>query len=567
MADRAGRKAKRGGKAAVTSPGVGIVHGGDRYGRAVQHGAAKRRVLVICAHLHEDRTAKADKDDLQPMAGLHIASLIDRADYDVELYHEMWHGPFDTAALLPGRYGLVFISGLQMDFDRMRQLSYFFRRAGAVVVAGGSICTLFPEFAARFFDAICAGGVECTRDVVHDFEAGRLQKIYRRPAQQIGDYELDYALLEKSGISLPVHYIEASRGCNFTCDFCVIPAEGARHARYGLANIAKNLNNTIESSPRFSMRRLFPIVWFIDNNFSNNLTHMREVCRLMREDKRVKLWGALVTQNVIVDRELVKLLAESKCAKLFTGIESFDEGFVENHGKTQNLKRANTLLEDIAYAQSLGIVVIYGYLFDPRTTRVAEMENQVQRLLTSKVLNHPYFFAFVAPLAGTKLFWEAVDAGELLPNLRLRDLDGRCVAYRNARDDHATIGAFASRIFGAPGALLDRRKLVLDILAYTARWAWRRPVTAYLFFHNRIRLFRMGSNHSRRRARTYIGGTEILDPQYKCYPPDVSAADKARYFEPIMVTDGEGRASAWLEAYRPAWAQRGTARERRRASA
>jgi len=61
------------------------------------------------------------------------------------------------------------LSGLQPDFDRMRQLSYFFRRSGATVVAGGSICTSFPEFATRFFDVVCAGGVDSVRGVVADY--------------------------------------------------------------------------------------------------------------------------------------------------------------------------------------------------------------------------------------------------------------------------------------------------------------------------------------------------------------------------------------------------------------
>jgi len=51
------------------------------------------------------------------------------------------------------RCDLVFLSGLRVDFDGLRQLSFCFRRTGAVVVAGGGICTAFPEFASQFFDA------------------------------------------------------------------------------------------------------------------------------------------------------------------------------------------------------------------------------------------------------------------------------------------------------------------------------------------------------------------------------------------------------------------------------
>ena len=110
------------------------------------------KVLVVCAHLRPGRTKGSTRYLMQPISGLHVASRIDKRYFDTDLYHEDWHGPFDTTRA--AGYDLVFLSGLQPDFDRMRQLSYFFRRSGAKVVAGGSICTLFPEFASQFFDAV-----------------------------------------------------------------------------------------------------------------------------------------------------------------------------------------------------------------------------------------------------------------------------------------------------------------------------------------------------------------------------------------------------------------------------
>jgi hypothetical protein len=104
----------------------------------------------------------------------------------------------------------------------------------------------------------------------------------------------------------------------------------------------------------------------------------------------------------------------------------------------------------IAYAESLGLMIEYGYLFDPRMTSVDRMEAEMRFILQSDVLNYPYFVAFVGPLVGTKLFWQAANGGELLPNLRLRDLDGRCIAYRNTIDDLETLSAFAAKILGTP---------------------------------------------------------------------------------------------------------------------
>jgi hypothetical protein len=78
------------------------------------------------------------------------------------------------------------------------------------VVAGGSICTVFPEFASQFFDALCAGGVDSVPAVVADFLNGPLKPIYRSPIAAISSYALDYSLFTKSRISPVAHQIEAT---------------------------------------------------------------------------------------------------------------------------------------------------------------------------------------------------------------------------------------------------------------------------------------------------------------------------------------------------------------------
>jgi pyruvate-formate lyase-activating enzyme len=512
---------------------------------------ATKKILILVAHLHEDRTRKQDRDHLQAMVGLHIASLLDRGKYHVRLHNEMWHGSYPTHSIELNEYAIVFLSGLQVDFDRMRQLSYFFRRAGSVVVAGGSICTLFAGFAKQFFDSVCAGGVEAVLDVMGDFEAGLLKPVYWSPQGNIRSYELDYQFMRENGITVPVHFVEASRGCNFKCDFCTIPAEKARHAVYKIDDIARNIDNSIKSSPRFSIRRLYPFVSFIDNNFSNNPTHLKEICRLLRADKRVKMWGALITQDVLRNHELIEIMANSKCRDIFTGIESIDVAFNKTHNKRQNVKGSSTLFADIEFAESLGMMIGYGYLFDPRISGIEQMKAELRIILQSDLLHHPYFVAFVAPLAGTKLFWQAAARGELLPNLRLRDLDGRCIAYRETVDDLAALSEFAGTIFGTPHIYCNRKKTVIRFFRHIWRYGRKNPVLSYLFFHNRTRLRRLGRNHSKAVKRNYIGGREILDPQYFDYPDDITQEDKLRYFDPITVTNEEGKPAEWLKRYRP----------------
>ncbi|MEW2545922.1 radical SAM protein [Streptomyces sp. NPDC047002] len=504
--------------------------------------------MIVCAHFHSDRVEEVDRNWLQPSAGVQIASQIDRSAYDVTLHHEMWHGPYGTD--VPDA-DLVFLNGLQKDFDRQRQLSYLFRRKGALVVAGGSICTLFPAFAARFFDAVCSGGVDSVRQVLADFEKGSLRQIYVSPQTRISDYPIDYGVLGENGIGGPVHLVEASRGCNFSCDFCAVPAEKARHSAFGTDRVMAMIDDAIAASPRWSLKRRFPMVAFIDNNFSDDRAYTRELLTRLRRHRRLRVWGALVTQEVLQDRGLVADMAKSGCRVLFTGIESLDPKFLSAHNKRQNMKGSGSLLDDIAFARRRGIAVVYAYLLDARMSTVEEMAQEVRALASIDALIFPTFISFVSPLAGTRLFWESAERGELRPGLRLRDLDGMSVAYRECRSSDEELTRFAHTLFKRTADLVPARRLTAKSLRALLAPGGGRPFPRLVAFGANRRVLRLTRRTPDTVPRTYLGGTEVLDPQYASCPQDISAEDRERYFEPVTVTDADGNLAPWLEPYRP----------------
>lgn len=511
-------------------------------------GPEKRRALVICTHLRPGRVKRRSRYVMQSIAGLHVASLIDRQRFDVHLYHEDWHGPFNTDQV--EKYDLVFLSGLQPDFDRMRQLSYFFRRAGAKVVAGGSICTMFPEFAAQFFDAVCAGGVDSVRQVVADFECNSLQRIYRSPTMQISSYAIDYSLLAQNGISPSVHLLESSRGCSFRCSFCVMPHEVGGHAPYDISNLSEAINNALTTSPLFSFRRWYPTIIFLDNNFSDNRQYMLQVCELMRNHPKIRGWAALVTQNIMCDRELIKQMADAKCMTLFVGLESFDQTMLKKYKKKQNLGRSQNIIDDITFAESNGIGIGYGYLFDPRMQTVEEMDRQMRMIGRNPALPMPVYLSVVAPLAGTESFWSDLASGQLRANLRLRDLDGETIAYSNLADDTEAIVAFVERLFRRPWTIVSRFTILMKTLRRIARSGTFDPIHWYILAAANLHCF-VWSSTSPAQQRTYLAGSELLDPQYAERPADVSDEDYKHYFEPIALTDESGGPVDWLRPYVP----------------
>jgi len=506
----------------------------------------KRRALVVCAHLRPGRDKRRSHYFMQPIAGLHVASLIDPREFDVELYHEDWHGPFDTSKC--AGYDLVFLSGLQPDFDRMRQLSYYFRRSGAKVVAGGSVCTVFPEFAAQFFDAVCVGGVDSAREAAADYLSGSLKKIYRSAAEAISSYAVDHSLLAKAGISPLFHLMEASRGCSFKCNFCVVPSEVGTHARYSVDTLRREIDNAIAAAPLTSFRRWFPMINFQDNNFSDDRAHMLAVVEMLAAHPKVKGWSALVTQNTLHDRDLVRKLARSKCMVLFVGLETLDHDTLRRYNKKQNLSRRHNVIDDVAFAESLGIAMAYGYLFDYRHHSAKEMKRQILAIANHPYLPMPVYLSVVAPLAGTASFWEDLRNGELAPNLQLRNMDGETICHSRLADRTDAIVEFIEPMFRAPWKLVPRWTIIKKTLRRIARsgsWnPWRWYVIASANFHCFI-----WSSTTPSQKRTYVAGSDALDPQYFERPADLSQEDQLRYFEPVCLTDAEGKAVAWLKRY------------------
>jgi len=506
----------------------------------------RRKVLIVCAHLRCDRAEGVFREFLQPMSPLHVAAFIDRAKYDVRLHYETYHGPFDRSEA--GAYDIVFLTGLQKDLDRMRQLAYYFRRAGVPTVAGGNICTLFPRFASRFFDVVCVGSVDVTAAIMRDFERNALRRVYRHQSRRVEPYRLDYRLLRDSGIRSNVHFVEASRGCNFKCDFCVIPAERAHHAPYDVDAVLQAIHDSIEAAPPLSVQRLYPMVWFLDNNFSNNPRHLRRLCAALKADPRVKLWGAMVTQDTLRNHRLVELMADSKCFIVFTGIESLDVAFLDAHGKLQNIAGGRELIADVEHAARCGVHVIYGYLFDPRLTSINAFKRELAAILRSDALMYPNYVSTMMPLAGTKLFWDSAERGELLAELRLRDMDGEALAYRTTVDGAAALSDFAQILYRRPARLARRLRLWVKLIGYLFRFRVVNPVIWYVLYRNAFRSHLQARAYSHGR-RNYIGGCDVLDPAYARMPEDISEADRKTYFEPVLVTDENGRVEEWLSPY------------------
>jgi hypothetical protein len=235
---------------------------------------------------------------------------------------------------------------------------------------------------------------------------------------------------------------------------------------------------------------------------------------------------------------------------LFAGLESLDQEMLRRFNKTQNMSRRFSVIDDIAFVESLGIAICYGYLFDYCHQTAAEMERQILAIARNPLMPMPVYLSVVAPLAGTATFWDDLSRGHLAPNLRLRDLDGETICHSNLADRREAIAAFIERMFRRPWTVVPRFGVLVKTLRRLVRARSLNPVRWYVIASANFHCF-IWSSETPSQARSYVAGDDTLDPQYFERPPDLSEADRIRYFDPIQLTDGSGRPAEWLLPYVP----------------
>jgi hypothetical protein len=160
----------------------------------------------------------------------------------------------------------------------------------------------------------------------------------------------------------------------------------------------------------------------------------------------------------------------------------------------------------------------------------------------------PIYLSLVAPLTGTEVFWEDLREGRLAPNLRLRDLDGETIAYAALADTPENLSAFVDRLFRRPWEIVSRRAVLRKVLRRIAAARTLNPVYWYVLAASSLHCFVWARAYPSRR-KSYMAGEDVLDPQYEECPDEVASEDRERYFEPVALTDAEGKPVPWLRAH------------------
>ncbi len=271
------------------------------------------RIGIIQTFIDYYRRGVPNNGPLQPGIGPLVAALLP-AHEEIDIVHETLERPNWNK-----EYDLLFISCLHSDFDRARQISHYWRRRGAKTVLGGIFASTYSHLCTPYFDAVAVGDSETTVPrIYNDYKSGSLQQLYVGSEYDGGNMPIPRFDLLGPKQTVPLTF-EVSRGCPFQCNFCALSGLGTRYHTRPLENLVRDVNAARKMLqgrvPDWKLR----IAMLLDNNVAGNMSYLPEFCRTM--ETLDLLWGGAATFNVVSKQENVRMLAQSGCRMLFTGLE------------------------------------------------------------------------------------------------------------------------------------------------------------------------------------------------------------------------------------------------------
>lgn len=404
------------------------------------------RIAIICTYTHPTRLHLKEPSIMQSAVSELLAALCPE-DAEVEIFNEK-----EADIPLDRHWDLVFFSYLHAYYEHTKVLSALFRARGMVTVAGGRHASHFSADCSKWFDSVIVGEPE--RNVpalIADFQRNELKPRYALPPafDAVPTYRYDLVDFSKNRYRLPG--IEASRGCPFTCNFCVLT--GWEKYRYRpVAEVTRD----IQQKMRFNKNAFgaFDDAFiFLDNNLGGSPKYLRELCEALIPLK--KTWGCALTWNVLQDEELVRLMSRAGCRYIYSGLESLDPESIASMGKRQN--RLKDTGQTIRRVYESGILMSFGLIVGSD----GDTDDYLERLpeyLDDLGPSCVTFLGIVCPYPETPFFETVAREGRLLPNVISRDLDGYTLCHRPKRLDVSATAEHFKRLCTQIGSFKNLAK-------------------------------------------------------------------------------------------------------------
>jgi len=216
--------------------------------------------------------------------------------------------------------------------------------------------------------------------------------------------------LPESGGGRSVSF-QSSRGCPLKCAYCYNTTYNKGQWRSLSAdNVLKRIENLVNTYKNIEN------ILFFDDNFFVDFKRARDIVeRLKPLGVTYQIQGVDILTLKRMDEDFLKLLQDSGCIRLLTGIESGSE-------KIRRMIRKSGTVDDIlAVSEKLKKydIEFYGsFMIGLPGENIDDIKKSVDLLFKilkiNKKFRNPFFFLFT-PLPGTPLFDNVVEMGYKMP--------------------------------------------------------------------------------------------------------------------------------------------------------
>jgi radical SAM superfamily enzyme YgiQ (UPF0313 family) len=251
---------------------------------------------------------------------------------------------------------LVGIGAMTRMIEKAYRVADAIRLAGVPVIMGGPHVTEVPDEALgrdggpRHADAIAVGEADETwPKIVEDAARRELKELYapvdesgkeRKPSlhaypaipwQSLNLDQFNFfprilrPLLSRVGPrwrTLHIVPLESGRGCPYGCEFCTVTGFFGDSIRFRTNESIVDELLTLKA--RAKVEGGVISVFFVDDNFAISIKRTKSLLRDIIAAKAQVPWIAQISANLLRDRELVDLIAESGGKVIFIGMESID---------------------------------------------------------------------------------------------------------------------------------------------------------------------------------------------------------------------------------------------------
>lgn len=452
------------------------------------------KVAIVSTYTHPTRTRVKEPSVMQSTVPELLAGLLPE-HVEVEIFNEK-----EADIPLDRDWDVVFFSYLHAYYEHTKVLSTLLRRRGVVTVAGGRHAQHFTSDVLQHFDAVVTGEPESNVPaLIADLERNELRRIYDAPSNPSAIRPARYDLIDFSKNRFRFSGIEASRGCPFQCNFCVLTG----HERYRTRPVADVID---EIKTKVAWNRNLggladDMFMFYDNNLGGSPKYLRELCEALIPLNKV--WGCALTFNILRDPELVELMGRAGCRYIYTGLESLNPESISAMNKGQNKLGDVKQVMDRAYQN--GILLSFGLIVgsDGDTNEyLSRLPEYLAELRSFSIT----FMGIVCPYPETPLYAQMKAEGRLLPNTISRDYDGYTLCHRPKNLDPSEVIEHYRRLCGQIATLPNVAKLWSHRMFASDARAYKKFLT---FAAPEILSI---SNVLKNDSRRYIAGQDSIEP-------------------------------------------------------